>query len=105
MKKNIKIVIIMIFLVVGSGVIYGILKTSNFNQLFSSDQPTDHYNIVDYGAKADRPSFDNAEIFNEIIGEMDENGGTIYIPTGDFFIDSPIKIDRSYVSIIGENSG
>lgn len=62
-------------------------------------------NIVDFVAKEGKPSFDNAKIFNEIIQKMDESGGTIYIPTGDFYIDTPIEIDRSYVSVVGENSG
>ena len=61
--------------------------------------------IVDFVAKESKPSFDNAKIFNEIIQKMDESGGTIYIPTGDFYIDTPIEIDRSYVSVVGENSG
>lgn len=41
----------------------------------------------------------------KLFKKMGESGGTIYIPTGDFYIDTPIEIDRSYVSVVGENSG
>ena len=64
-----------------------------------------YYNILDYGAKANDPDFDNAVIINELIDKLPANGGTIYIPNGDFYVKSSIKVDRSYVSFVGENTG
>ncbi|MBF6626766.1 right-handed parallel beta-helix repeat-containing protein [Aerococcaceae bacterium zg-BR9] len=70
-----------------------------------SNQTSTQYNILDYGAQANRPSFDNAKIINHLIQKIGKNGGTIYIPEGDFYISTPIVIDRSYVTIMGSNSG
>lgn len=91
------------------GLATGILTTSylskNGIKLMGNTSDNGYYNILDYGAQSDRPSFDNAVVINEIIQEMGTNGGTIYIPVGNFYTHSPITIDRSYVSIIGDNSG
>lgn len=94
------------------------LKLANLsgtNSIFSNpttdsntSQTSEHsgyMNILDYGAKADDPNFDNAEIINKMIDNMSSKGGTIYIPTGNFYIKSSIKINRSYVSIVADNSG
>ena len=60
------------------------------------------YNIADYGAKANDPSFDNAPVINKIIGKLPKTGGTIYIPNGSYHLLSSIVVDRSYVTIEGD---
>lgn len=107
-KKKLKTSLyICILLIVGLAT--GILTTSylskNGIKLIGNTSDNSYYNILDYGAQSDRPSFDNAVVINEIIQKMGTNGGTIYIPVGNFYTHSPITIDRSYVSIIGDNSG
>lgn len=108
MKKRTKIISSLLILVVG--LLAGIVLTktvklpSSINNILGTET-SEHYNIADYGAKPDLPNFDNGEIFNEIIQDMGDKGGTIYIPTGNYYVNSPIIIDRSYVSIKGDNSG
>lgn len=63
------------------------------------------YNIIDYGAKSDDKQFDNGEVINQIIQKMGKSGGKIYIPTGNFYLKTPIVIDRSYISLVGDGSG
>lgn len=105
MKKNVAVVVVVQVLLIGLVVaLFVFLPKGKFAAL-GIGQRTGYYNILDYGAQSDRPSFDNAKVFNEIIEEMGQSGGTIYIPVGNFYIDSTIKIDRSYVSIVGDNSG
>lgn len=91
------------------GLIIGVFATpylsKNVTNLLGISSDDKYYNILDYGAQSNRPSFDNAKVINEIIETMGENGGTIYIPVGNFYTRSPINVDRSYVSIIGDNSG
>ena len=60
------------------------------------------YNIANYGAKANDPSFDNAPVINKIIDKLSKTGGTIYIPNGNYHLLSPIVVDRSYVTIEGD---
>ncbi|MEY8661589.1 NosD domain-containing protein [Ligilactobacillus faecis] len=64
-----------------------------------------YWNINDFGARANDPNFDNAKVFNQLISKAGKQGGTIYIPTGTYYVKSPITIDRSYISIVGDNSG
>ena len=64
-----------------------------------------YYNINDYGAKANDSDFDNAPIINKIIQTTGKQGGTIYIPTGTYYLKSSIIIDRSYIAIVSDNSG
>lgn len=66
---------------------------------------TGYWNIDDFGAHANDPNFDNAKVFNQLISKMGKQGGTIYIPTGTYYVKSPVTIDRSYVSIVGDNPG
>lgn len=108
MKKIKKILILLLILVVGLLGGVGLAKTVNLSfgaRNFLGSDTSNYYNIVDYGAESDRPNFDNAEVINEIIQNMDDKGGTIYIPTGNFYVNSPIKVDRSYISIVGDSSG
>lgn len=63
------------------------------------------YNIEDYGAKANDAQFDNAPVFNKIIEKIGPQGGVIYIPVGDYYLQSSIEVDRSYITIKGDNSG
>ncbi|MGT2907812.1 right-handed parallel beta-helix repeat-containing protein [Streptococcus dentiloxodontae] len=107
MKKDsmLKLAIIGILAIAGlAGTATSLPSALGVNQV-SADETSAYYNILDYGAKADDPQFDNAPIFNQIIQSMGKNGGTIYIPTGTFYLSSSIIIDRSYVSIVSDNSG
>lgn len=63
------------------------------------------YNIEDYGAKSFDMTFDNGKIINDILSKIGDNGGTILIPAGDFWLTTPIVIKRNYVTIQGINSG
>lgn len=108
MKKFKNSLIILLVLIVGLLAGIGLTKTINLPlgiRNFLGFEPSNYYNIVDYGAESDRPNFDNAEVINEIIQNMEDQGGTIYIPTGNFYVNSPIEVDRSYISIVGDNSG
>lgn len=82
-----------------------VVNNNSVSQALGFANTTGYYNIVDYGAQPDSPAFDNAEVFNELIQDMGDGGGTIYIPDGNFYINSTIVIDRSYISIVGGNSG
>lgn len=108
MKKFKNSLIILLVLIVGLLAGIGLTKIINLPlgiRNFLGSEPSNYYNIVDYGAESDRPNFDNAEVINEIIQNMEDKGGTIYIPTGNFYVNSPIEVDRSYISIVGDNSG
>lgn len=105
MKKFRSLIIMSVLLLIGVSAGVVLATTNSVSQIFGGDNTTSYYNIMDYGAQADRPSFDNAKVFNELIQDMGDNGGTIYIPDGNFYINSPIEIDRSYISIVGDNSG
>ncbi|KMK52665.1 Inulin fructotransferase [DFA-I-forming] [Fructobacillus sp. EFB-N1] len=63
------------------------------------------FNIDNYGAKSGDRNFDNAPIINNLINKLPSNGGTIYIPVGDYWVNTPIIINNNYVHIVGENSG
>lgn len=109
MKKTFTTIIILaallIGIVAGLGLAATTLVPNSIGQFLGTNQSSGYYNIDDYGAKADVSTFDNATIFNNIIQEIGVQGGTIYIPTGNYYIQSPIIVDRSYISIIGDNSG
>lgn len=74
-------------------------------QASNAGSKTGYYNIDEWGAQPNNPHFDNAKVFNRIISQMGKQGGTIYIPAGTYYVKSPVNIDRSYVSIVGDNSG
>lgn len=61
-----------------------------------------YVDISRHGARADDPKFDNAPIINEIIDEMPQTGGTIYIPAGNYHLLSSVVVDRSYITIAGD---
>lgn len=105
MRKFRNVFIISITLLIGVLAGVAVAMSSSVSQALGIANTTGYYNIMDYGAQSDRPSFDNAEVFNKMIQDMGDNGGTIYIPDGNFYLNSPIEIDRSYISIIGDNSG
>lgn len=63
------------------------------------------YNINDYGAKSGDDSVDSAEAFNSIMNVMPNEGGTILIPVGDYYIKSPININHSFVRVEGTQNG
>ena len=60
--------------------------------------------ITDFGAKGDN-GFDNAPIINSLIAGFGASGGTILVPAGEFRVNSPIVVDRNYVTIRGVNYG
>lgn len=62
------------------------------------------YLVTDYGAVGDGVT-DCAEAFNATINALPDHGGVVLIPEGDFLIDSPIKIERNFVTIRGINNG
>jgi hypothetical protein len=105
MKKIVATVVVIQVIIIGLAVALLAFLPGDTLAFLGLSQRTGYYNILDYGAQSNRPSFDNAKVFNEIIQEMGPNGGTIYIPVGNFYINSSINIDRSYVSIVGDNSG
>lgn len=60
--------------------------------------------ITNYGAKGDY-AFDNAPIINDLIANLPDSGGSIVIPHGNFLINSPIVVDKSFVTIRGLGGG
>lgn len=66
---------------------------------------TNVYNIENYGAKSGDSNFDNAVAFNNIMSILPNEGGTILIPVGDYYVKSPIKINHSFVRIKGTQNG
>ena len=82
-----------------------LVNNNHVVQASNAGSKTGYYNIDEWGAQPNNPHFDNAKVFNRIISQMGKQGGTIYIPAGTYYVKSPINIDRSYVSIVGDNSG
>lgn len=80
--------------------LFGVEKRRIYN-----DAQKGVYNIVDYGAKANDPSFDNSIVINDLIDKIGPNGGLIEIPIGDFYIKDSIVVNKSYVTFIGLNNG
>jgi parallel beta-helix repeat protein len=70
----------------------------------SSIADTGEFLITDHGAKGDN-AFDNAPIINGLIAKFGASGGTIVIPEGDFRINSPVVVDRNFVTIRGVSYG
>lgn len=64
-----------------------------------------YYDITKYGAKPFDMNFDNGAVINQIIDSLPDYGGTILIPSGDFWLTTPIRITKNYVRIYGMNSG
>ncbi|MDP4209229.1 MAG: glycosyl hydrolase family 28-related protein [Bacteroidota bacterium] len=62
------------------------------------------YVITDYGAIGDGVT-DCSGIINSLINKLPASGGTILIPEGDFLLNSPISVNRSFVTIKGQNPG
>lgn len=60
--------------------------------------------ITDYGAKGDGKN-SCTWVFKKILNMMPADGGTIVIPHGAFLLDTPIVIDRNFVTIRGYNEG
>jgi len=60
--------------------------------------------LTEFGGIGDG-QFDNAPVFNAIIENMPPEGGTIVVPEGEFRINSPIIVDKSFVTIRGNNHG
>lgn len=67
------------------------------------------YDLADFGAVADSPGSDVAAAFNAVFADMDGNdpdsGGRILIPPGDYYLNSPVTIDRDFVTVEGTNYG
>lgn len=82
-----------------------LVNNNHVVQASNAGSKTGYYNIDEWGAQPNNPHFDNAKVFNRIISQMGKQGGTIYIPAGTYYVKSPVNIDRSYVSIVGDNSG
>lgn len=71
-----------------------------------SDPQPMTFNPVDYGAKLNDPTVDNADIINDLINtKLPPSGGVIELPAGDMWIYKPIEINRSFVTIRGVNAG
>lgn len=85
-------------------------NTNEYNSdLNSPERSTDwvskpEFLITNYGAKGDGKK-SCTWVFKKILGMMTADGGTIVIPQGEFRIDTPIVIDKSYVTIRGYNEG
>lgn len=58
------------------------------------------YLITNHGGKGDG-AFDNAPLINSLIDQMPNIGGSIVIPHGDFRLNSPIVVRKSFVTIRG----
>ena len=71
----------------------------------SADAPQASFNIAKCGAKANDPNFDNGPIISQLIDKLPATGGIIKIPAGTYYIKTPIKIDKSFVTIEGVNDG
>lgn len=71
----------------------------------SADAPQATFNIAKCGAKANDPNFDNGPIISQLIDKLPATGGVIKIPAGTYYIKTPIKVDKSFVTIEGVNDG
>lgn len=71
----------------------------------SADAPQATFNIAKCGAKANDPNFDNGPIISQLIDKLPATGGIIKIPAGTYYIKTPIKVDKSFVTIEGVNDG
>jgi inulin fructotransferase (DFA-I-forming) len=68
-----------------------------------------HYDVTDYGATAGDPSKDLAaafaSIFADINGKDPKAGANIYIPAGDFYLNTTVDIAHDFITISGANYG
>ena len=71
----------------------------------NADAPQATFNIAKCGAKANDPNFDNGPIISHLIDKLPATGGVIKIPAGTYYIKTPIKVDKSFVTIEGVNDG
>lgn len=71
----------------------------------NADTPQATFNIAKYGAKANDPNFDNGPVISQLIDKLPATGGIIKIPAGTYYIKTPIKVDKSFVTIEGVNDG
>ena len=71
----------------------------------NADAPQASFNIAKYGAKANDPNFDNGPIISQLIDKLPATGGVIKIPAGTYYIKTPIKVNKSFVTIQGVNDG
>jgi hypothetical protein len=62
------------------------------------------YVLTEYGGVGDG-QFNNAPVINAIIRNLPPEGGTIVVPEGEFRINSPIVLNKSFVTIRGNNHG
>jgi hypothetical protein len=59
-------------------------------------------NVLDYGATGDGVTNDAVAIQAAINAMSASGGGTVYFPSGRYYIEAPIEF-KSYVNIVGEN--
>lgn len=71
----------------------------------NADAPQATFNIAKCGAKVNDPNFDNGPIISHLIDKLPATGGVIKIPAGTYYIKTPIKVDKSFVTIEGANDG
>lgn len=71
----------------------------------NADAPQATFNIAKCGAKMNDPNFDNGPIISHLIDKLPATGGVIKIPAGTYYIKTPIKVDKSFVTIEGVNDG
>lgn len=62
------------------------------------------YVITDYGAIADGKT-DCGPVFNKIMATLPASGGSIVIPEGEFLLNTPITLNKNYVTVRGLNTG
>lgn len=100
MKKNkIALTVATTVMLLGSGSFALAQPTVN------ADAPQATFNIAKCGAKANDPNFDNGPIISQLIDKLPATGGIIKIPAGTYYIKTPIKVDKSFVTIEGVNDG
>lgn len=76
--------------------------TQNIVDTIGGTSPS--YIITDYGAIADGKT-DCGPIINKIISILPASGGSIVIPTGDFLLNTPVNLNKNFVTITGLNPG
>lgn len=62
-------------------------------------------NLAKCGGEANNPNFDNGPIISKMIAQLPKDGGEIKIPAGDWYIKTPVNINKSFVTIKGVNDG
>jgi hypothetical protein len=70
-----------------------------------SGTPSGYFNVLDYGATPDQPSFDNTSNFQSAIDTAaDAGGGTVLVPVGRFWFSGNISV-KGNVSLAGMGVG